>query len=258
MSGTAAVAETVVAIVPAAGTGARMGSDVPKQYLLIGNRTVFEHTLDRLSASPRVSAIVVSLREGDETGAALVEQANNHFNLTVHIAPGGGDRQSSVRNGLQVARDRGLATAADWALVHDAARPCLHSADLERAIEQCTAADGGLLASPLADTIKREALDDSVNAIVAETVPRAGLWRAHTPQVFRFGELETALDRMRAAGITVTDESQAMERIGIRPRLVEGRADNLKITRPDDLGIATALLAPGSDWWRGQPGAIEP
>lgn len=219
------------AVVPAAGVGRRMGAGLPKQYLPLAGSTVIEHTLQRLREHPRIHAVVVALAEHDEHFARLPVAAS------VRIAGGGAQRADSVLAALDAIA--GEAEPGDWALVHDAVRPCLHAADLDRLIAEAIAhGEGALLAAPVRDTMKLV-----VDARVQRSVPRDGLWHALTPQIFRLDALRAALLSARAAGEPVTDEAQAMERAGCAPRVVQGRADNIKITRAEDLQIAAFYLS---------------
>ena len=220
------------AVVPAAGSGTRMGAAVPKQYLSLHGKTVLEHTLTRLGLHPRISGVVVALAAGDTYWPTLRLEFLAHL-LTV---TGGGERCHSVLNALE--RLAPLAAENDWVLVHDAARPCLRAGDIDRLLDALTDSDGGLLGIPLTDTIKRT--DDS--GCIAETVPREALWRALTPQMFRYGALRAALRDAIAKRVVVTDEAAAMELAGYRPRMIEGHGDNIKITRPDDLTLAELFL----------------
>lgn len=219
------------AVVPAAGVGRRMGADVPKQYLPLAGRTVIEHTLERLLAHPRISAVVVALASDDERFARLPVAS------AVRIAPGGAQRADSVLGALEALT--GEAGPGDWALVHDAVRPCLHPDDLDRLIAGALHdGDGALLASPVRDTMKRVA-----NGRVTQTVARDALWHALTPQLFPLDALRAALLAARRDAVPITDEAQAMERMGCAPRVVHGRADNIKITRAEDLQLADFFLA---------------
>lgn len=217
-------------VMPAAGIGRRFGTERPKQYAPLCGRTVIEWALALFLADPRCSGAVVALAEEDPYWTAIAPP-------TVSVAAGGQERSHSVRNGLTALAGR--AGREDWVLVHDAARPCLPRRDLDHLLTELAAHPvGGLLATPAADTLKRA--DGSRE--VEQTVDRAGLWRALTPQMFRFGRLCEALDRAHAAGRIPTDEAQAIEWLGDRPKLVEGAAANLKITSAADLAIAAALL----------------
>jgi len=217
------------ALVPAAGSGRRMGTDVPKQFLDIGGRTVLEHTLALLAADPAVAGIVLV---GDE--ARWPDRLDESLaGKPLRTAEGGRERCHSVLNGLrQLARE---ADGDTWVLVHDAARPCLRAADLRHLV--MALADhpvGGLLAVPASDTLKQA--DEAFG--VEDTVDRSALWHAQTPQMFRLALLQEALERALEAGYEVTDESSAVEFAGHRPLLVEGHADNIKITRPEHLALA--------------------
>ncbi len=219
------------AVVPAAGRGTRMGSELPKQYLAIAGRTILEHTLEALLAEPRIAAAVLVLAPDDAQGTALAAI----YGERVRTALGGAERCHSVLNGLDAlpARDH------DWALVHDAARPCLRLADLSHLIDELLDDPcGGILGVPVKDTLKRCGSDGRI----AQTVDRNQLWQALTPQMFRVGALRAALRTALMAGRMVTDEAQAMELAGHLPRMIEGHADNLKITRPEDLAFAELSL----------------
>lgn len=220
----------VFGLIPAAGSGSRMGGEIPKQYASLGRRTMLEHAIDALLADARVERVLVVVATDDVRHRALARDSRVEF-----VAAGGASRAESVRNGL--ARLAMEASAEDWVLVHDAARPCLAPDELGALID-ALADDpvGGLLAVPIADTIKRES-----DGRVARTVERAGLWRALTPQMFRLGVLDDAFERIRDPA-EITDESSAVEHIGHAPRLVPGRASNIKVTRPDDLPLAEAIL----------------
>lgn len=217
-------------VMPAAGIGRRFGTERPKQYAPLCGRTVIEWALSPFLTDARCAGVVVALAEDDPYWTAIAPS-------TVLVTAGGRERSHSVRNGLAALAER--AAPEDWVLVHDAARPCLSRRDLDRLLHDLASHPvGGLLATPAADTLKRA--DASRN--VEQTVDRAGLWRALTPQMFRYGRLCEALDRAHAADRIPTDEAQAIEWLGDRPRLIEGAAANLKITSAADLAIAAALL----------------
>ena len=222
------------AVVPAAGRGVRMGTASPKQYLDLAGRPVLAWSLLTLLDDARIRGLVLVVSPEDSRAHALAESIHPAIKLVV----GGAERQDSVRAGL--AALAGQATPEDWILVHDAARPCLHRDDVDRLFEGAADPDftGGVLAAPIADTLKRV----DARGCVTETVSRAGLWRALTPQMFRFRALSQALAAAAQAGITVTDEAQAMERMGHPVAVIPGRADNLKITHPEDLALAHAIL----------------
>lgn len=219
-------------VVPAAGASRRLGRSVPKQHVEIAGRTMLEHALAPLLAHPAVTGGVVVLAAGDQAFDRLPAA----MRAQLRVATGGRERCDSVLAGLEALVE---ATAEDWVLVHDAARPCLPAEDLDRLIRECsTDAVGGLLAVPVADTLKREA----AGARVGATAPRDGLWRAMTPQMFRHGVLLRALREAVAAGRRPADEATALERLGLQPRLVEGSPVNIKVTHPTDLEFAALVL----------------
>lgn len=219
------------AIVPAAGSGSRFGAEKPKQYLDLLGRPLIFHTLAALVACPDIERVWVVLAPDDpwwrrydwsELGAKLET-----------VACGGETRAESVGNGLRAAAM--VAAEDDWILVHDAARPCIDQAMLAALFAELAADPvGGILAVPVADTIKRADGDQRV----AATEPRDGLWQAQTPQMFRHSLLRQALDGTRA----VTDEAGAIEAMGLKPKLVRGDATNLKVTYPADLALAAMIL----------------
>jgi 2-C-methyl-D-erythritol 4-phosphate cytidylyltransferase len=221
------------AVVPAAGTGKRMSADRPKQYLRLAGKTVIEHTLERFLCHPVLSGVVVALDQDDRYWSAL-EMANDTRLKTV---VGGAQRCHSVLNALNDLSHN--AAPHDWVLVHDAARPCLATEDLDLMLETLTQdAVGGILAVPVKDTIKRGSMD----LRIAETVDRNTLWHALTPQMFRLGLLTEALSTSLENHYLVTDEASAVEQFGHKPKLVRGRADNIKITHPEDLPLAEYYL----------------
>ena len=221
-------------VVPAAGRSRRMGGTIPKQYLELAGCTLLEHALAPLLASTRLSGGVVVLAGDDEAFPRLPVATD----LRVRTCVGGEERADSVRAGLTMLTT--VADEDDWVLVHDAARPCLEASDLRRLIAACDDDPvGGLLATPLADTLKRT---DDGERVVA-TVARAGLWRALTPQMFRIGRLAAALDACRRDGTVPTDEAAAIEHLGLRPRLVAGSPDNIKLTGPADVEVARRWFA---------------
>jgi 2-C-methyl-D-erythritol 4-phosphate cytidylyltransferase len=221
------------AVVPAAGVGSRMAIDTPKQYLPLAGRTVIEWSLQSLLNCASVERVIVAIAPGDVHWPTLACASN----ARVRTAIGGAERASSVLNGLNALSAD--AHENDWVLVHDAARPCLMHDDLMRLLDELASDPvGGLLAVPVADTLK--AADSEQR--VSKTVPREHLWRALTPQMFRYGVLRRALQTAEEKGIAVTDESSAVEALGFKPRLIAGRADNIKITVPEDLQTAERIL----------------
>jgi 2-C-methyl-D-erythritol 4-phosphate cytidylyltransferase len=223
------------ALIPAAGSGSRIGAERPKQYAPIAGRPMLWHAV-RAVCVPPVEYVFVVLAPGDSTYAE-----HDWSDFAGKLEPlycGGQTRRDSVHNGLVAAR--GTVDADDWMLVHDAARPCLSSRDLSSLIKQCEDDQvGGILALPLADTVKRVAEDEAGAQRIAGTEDRRQLWLAQTPQMFRAGVLLQALQRAKGM---VTDEACAIEQMGLRPKLVAGSRDNLKVTWPEDLAIAEALL----------------
>jgi len=218
-------------VIPAAGSARRMGANpIPKQYLPLCGTTVIEHALRPFLARRECAGIVVVLSAEDDRWSSLAVARDTRITTT----NGGGERADSVRAGVAALRPR--APQGDWVLVHDAARPCLSDEDLGRLLESLAEDEvGGLLAAPVVDTLKRADATGRVEA----TIDRTGLWRALTPQMFRLGILERALAQRSAA----TDEAQAVEALALKPRLVEGSSDNLKITVATDLIRAERILA---------------
>ena len=224
-------------VVPAAGQGNRMGSHIPKQYLPLLGRTVLEHTLRCFLPRLDIAGVVLVLAADDAHWDRLSDDIRSP---KIILATGGAVRQESVYNGLCALHSQ--ADEDDWVLVHDAARPCLHQADIDAlmcylssTIPRCA---GALLAVPVQDTLKRS--DDGQR--VSTTVDRSGLWRALTPQMFRLGPLRAALTAANAAGQVLSDEAMAMEHAGHAVVLVAGRADNIKITCRPDLDLAARIL----------------
>jgi 2-C-methyl-D-erythritol 4-phosphate cytidylyltransferase len=223
-----------IGLIPAAGGGTRLGAALPKQYLAVAGKPLLYHAVASLLADERIGQVYVVLAPGDA-----------HFRnydwsgLGERVVPlycGGEVRAATVYNGLLAVND--AVDAEDCVLVHDAARPCLTRAALARLMDECGAAPaGGLLAIPVADTLKR---GDAAQRVVA-TPTREGLWRAQTPQMFPYRLLLEAL--CRAPLHEITDEASAVERLGLHPRLVLGEACNVKVTYPDDLALAGLLLA---------------
>lgn len=221
------------AVVPAAGVGRRMGADRPKQYLPLLGRTVIEHALSCFAQHPGISGIVVAIAPHDVHWEKLAFRPPKPCFTVV----GGDERGRTVLNALRFLVNH--AAPSDWALVHDAARPCLTRADLDKLMTQVQDSPvGGILATPVRDTMKQADKDKRI----VKTVCRRGLWHALTPQMFRIGLLREALERALGEGVAVTDEASAVEHLGHRPQLVEGRADNLKVTLATDLGLAEFFL----------------
>ena len=219
------------AVVPAAGVGKRMNADRPKQYLELAGRTVIEHTLSRLLQANVFSAVAVAISVEDPYWPEL-DIAKHELVIT---APGGKERADSVLSGLNAIREK--ANDDDWVLVHDAARPCLTATDIHLLIDTLVNDEvGGILALSSHDTLKNVQGYD-----ILGTLDRRVIWRALTPQMFRYGLLKTALEEAEG-NPAVTDEASALELKGLKPKIVEGRPDNIKITRPEDLGLARFFM----------------
>lgn len=217
------------ALVPCAGVGSRAGTAGPKQYTMLAGRAVVAHALAALSQVERIERVLVVLSPDDEAFAAAVPGFDGWV-----CHDGGSSRAETVSNGLAELARRGV-QAHDWVLVHDAARCLLRPSWVDQLIDACIAdAVGGLLALPVADTLK-----DERDGRVAATVDRSRKWQAQTPQMFRLGQLRDAL---AAAGPLVTDEASAIEAAGLAPRLVRGTLENFKVTFPSDFELAERLL----------------
>lgn len=231
----------VHAIVPAAGAGRRLArsftgkhADKPKQYQLLLGRPLLEWTIECLCTHPMVKAVTVALAPGDTDFMNLRFRGST----PVDWAAGGETRAHSVRNALHHVVQT---SNAQWALVHDAARPCLDRPSLDRLFSQgMSNDDGAILAVPVSDTLKRSPGGD--NPVIESTLDRDGLWAAQTPQLFPVARLAGALDARLRAQLPPTDEAGAMEAAGARPRLVRGAVTNLKVTWPGDLAVAEAIL----------------
>ncbi|HSY29431.1 MAG TPA: 2-C-methyl-D-erythritol 4-phosphate cytidylyltransferase [Burkholderiaceae bacterium] len=221
------------ALIPAAGVGARMGTGSPKQYVPIAGKPMLLHVLDTFAASKIITHTFVVVNAEDNNIRAMMDGAPHLADRVTIIFNGGATRHVSVLKGLQVLSDH--ADADDWVLVHDAARPGLTTDLIEHLAESLRDDSvGGLLALPVVDTLKRGGGDRRVQA----TVPRSGLWAAQTPQMFRYGMLRRALEQVD----DVTDESSAIEALGLQPKLVEGSPRNFKITLPQDVLLAELYL----------------
>lgn len=230
-------AESIWAVVPAAGTGSRMQAAIPKQYLPLSGRPILLRTLERLCAFPGLAGLIVGVAQDDSHWPRLQYDCKRLPRYLGHYT-GGVMRADTVLNGLRALPDS--ARDDDWVLVHDAVRPCVRHADIDKLVAVASRhRDGGLLALPMADTVKRADRD----GMILETVPRENLWRALTPQMFRLGRLRLALERASAQSLEVTDEASAIERLGDRPQVVVSHPDNIKITLPADLELAELYLA---------------
>jgi len=220
------------AVVPAAGVGKRMGAEIPKQYLEISGKPVLQHTLERLLAFPLLQKIVVALSPTDPYWPELPVSSDPR----IAVVAGGRERADSVLAGLLGLA--GIAADGDWVLVHDAARPCLRESDLHTLVKTLAKdAVGGILALPSHDTLKKVEAGK-----IVQTLNRSAIWRALTPQMFRYQLLRDALSQALERGIEITDEASAVEACGFTPKVVEGRSDNIKITRPEDLALAAFFL----------------
>ena len=221
------------AIIPAAGIGTRMGVETPKQYLSLAGKTVLEHALLHFCEHDAIHGVVVVLSEDDRYWKSVSVVTNRK----IHTTTGGQQRYHSVLNGLNYLEK--IAQPDDWIMVHDAARPCVRLEDINKLIDAANGTeDGAILAVPTRDTMKRADKDYKIR----ETVSREDLWHALTPQIFRFSTLRTALQKAIVNNIPITDEAQAVEMMGLRPLLVEGYADNIKITHKADLALAETHL----------------
>lgn len=228
----------VWAVIPAAGKGKRMGKDVPKQYLSLGGKRLIDYSLEKLLAHDQIDGVVVALAADDTVWPEVVATMSEKFDKPLMTVEGGEQRCHSVFNALSYLSEK--ANENDWVMVHDAARPLVSPEDISRLIAvSLDGPVGAILAIPVTDTLKRENEEHRV----AETVERAGLWRAVTPQMFRLGLLKDTLETQIREGNYVTDESAAMEAAGYQARLVESQPDNIKITHRADIKLAARLLS---------------
>lgn len=221
-------------VIPAAGTGQRMKAGRPKQYLHLQNRFLLDVTLSRLLQAAAFDGCMVALNPAD----SWWEKSESARDSRITTCAGGTERRDSVLLALQALEPE--ASVDDWVLVHDVARPCLGASDLKNLMSILDEHPvGGLLACPVSDTLKHAGADCAVTG----TLDRTGIWRALTPQMFRFGLLREALEQAAASGVPVTDEASAVEHAGNSPQLVEGRSDNIKVTVPGDLPLAEFILS---------------
>lgn len=217
----------IVAVIPASGVGSRMNAPLPKQYLKIHGKTILEHTLKPFLEHSQITKIIVAVSEQDPHYHEIPLLKHPK----IQIVFGGETRANSVFNALQVLDSK------DWVLVHDAARPCLKRSDLDK-ILQIDDDNGAILATPAVDTIKR-----ANGTQIAHTEDRSTLWHALTPQFFNVELLRSALVQAFSQNAEITDEASAMEFVGFKPKLIAGRSDNLKVTRPEDLALAEFYLS---------------
>lgn len=223
-------------VVPAAGVGRRMGSDIPKQYLELSGQAVLLHTLKRLASCPGVSGLFLGISAGDPYWQEIWQGISKQAPWLISVCDGGDERSDTVRRILD-----GMAGSVqdnDWVLVHDAVRPCVSHKDIQQLMKLASQHDGGLLGRPISDTVK---LADSSDR-VKKTISRDGLWSAQTPQMFRYGELRQAMLDAKRKDLVVTDEASAMELAGFQPLMVQGSSDNIKITVPGDLELAEVYI----------------
>mgnify|MGYP001559750225 FL=1 len=224
------------AFIPAGGQGRRIQSPVPKQYLPLLGRPVILHTLERLCAHPCIQGVLVGIAPDDQDWQKLTPDLKR-LPKFLGTSVGGETRAHTVLNGLKILAKH--AKPDDWVLVHDAVRPCVRHGDIDKLISAVSEGEeGGLLAFPVADTVKR--VDNAGQ--VLETVSREGLWRAATPQMFRINKLSQALEQAMKAGKEITDEASAIEVTGGHPRVVACHTDNIKITLPEDLALAELYM----------------
>ena len=224
-----------IAIVPAAGVGKRMQANCPKQYLRINNETILSHTVMRLLNHPLISQVIVALGTDDQYFA---ESQLAHHKDIIRVN-GGTERVNSVLNGLKaVNRDK-----YPWVLVHDAARPCVSHQDIDKLITQCLSNDyGGILATPVRDTMKRGICTEGDSSSIESTVEREQLWHALTPQMYKTDELTLAIEQALENSLKITDEASAIEQANLPSLLVSASSENIKITHPNDLALAEFYL----------------
>ncbi len=227
--------DKVWAVIPAGGIGARMCSEIPKQYIRIEGQPVLYHTLNRICGCDRVDGVVAGIRKEDPWWR---ESPFSHDRF-LGTFEAGAQRVHTVFNGLNCLREQFDARNSDWALVHDAVRPCLRQGDLLALIERVkTNRVGAVLGTPLVDTLKLAGPRNRVK----RTIDRTGLWHAQTPQVFRLGELFKGIELALGSGHSITDESMAMEHFGVFPEIIEGHPGNVKLTVPGDLPALELFL----------------
>lgn len=223
------------AVMPAAGRGSRLGGEVPKQYMTLAGRPMIEHSLRALLGHPGVDGVMVALAPDDPWWAGWRHMEDK----PIYTCIGGAERADSVLAALQALP--ATVSEEQWVLVHDAARPCLRGVDLSRLLALGQADPiGAILAAPVRDTIKRALAGEEPRSISTE--PREQLWRALTPQLFRRGGLTRALQAAMRGNVAITDEAMAMERLGLKPLLVEGSEDNIKVTTAADIVLAESIL----------------
>ena len=221
------------AVIPAAGIGERVGASIPKQYLQIAGKTILEHAINPFVSNSRIAGITVALHSQDSHFKTLGIKANSR---KVHTVVGGDTRARSVLNALDSFESK--LDKDDFVLVHDAARPCLTMNDLNQLIDVCTQHEvGGIIGSRVTDTIKRVKDNNIVN-----TLDRKNIWRAYTPQMFKFSILQSAIQKAFKDNVCITDEASALEYAGYQPCMVEGSACNIKVTTAEDISLAEIFL----------------
>lgn len=220
-------------VVPAAGAGQRMNADRPKQYLPFLEHTIIEQTLSVLLTVEYVEGVVVAINQEDSYWSSLPISQNPN----IQVVHGGAERADSVLAALESLKS--VVDDKDWVLVHDAARPCVRSVDIQEMIETLQKSNvGGILAVPASDTLKLSKDQQTIT----KSVDRSAIWQAQTPQMFRYGMLYQALKQCSEKGLVITDESSAIEQLGYQPELIQGREENIKITRADDLWLAEQIV----------------
>ncbi len=231
--------QKVWVVIPAAGIGKRMQSDIPKQYLKINDKTILEHTLNCFTSHPDVAGIIVVL-SSDDYYWKKIKLSTEASKKPLYTVEGGKERSDSVMQGLDYLAMVEQLDEKSWVMVHDAARPCLLKKDIDALLairsDSCV---GGILASPVRDTMKRA--DDKQQ--ITQTESRENLWHALTPELFKLGELKEALETCLEKGILITDEASALEAMGKSVELVEGSSNNIKVTQAADLELARLLLS---------------
>lgn len=232
--------DAVWVVIPAAGVGKRMQSDIPKQYIKINNKTVIEHTLGCFKSHPAVAGIVVALHLEDPYWKSVSVNTSS-IEIPIYTVEGGKERCDSVLQALDYLVTVEKLNLDHWVMVHDAARPCVSEKDINSLLSlRCNESIGGILATRVKDTMKRAKKDSHS---ISFTENRNDLWHALTPQMFRLGELQGALQSAIEAQAEITDEASAMERINKYPELVEGSPHNIKITQPGDIELAGWFLS---------------
>lgn len=233
--------QQVAVVVPAAGIGKRMEADCPKQYLMLNGKTIIEHTLSRLISHPQIAKVIVALNPEDTVFSSLTVASDDK----VVMVEGGAERADSVLAGLESMDEQGC----EWVMVHDAARPCITHDDISKLITFCVGnQSGAVLATPVRDTMKRTLS----NQEISHTESRDNLWHALTPQMYKTVELKTSLKNALASEAQITDESSAIEWAKLPSSVVIGRDDNLKITRPNDLALASFYLTQQQEQQQGE------